>query len=339
MKIFNVVRYIVAIFLPIIVLVNLGWLPFLLSIILCLYTNNVVDDIVFYHGSKYVDCSNADIGIQSPVEGVVTLIEICVPLYSHLLKKDILTKEELVSKGMTIKEGEYNHIAIFLNKLNKHLVASIGEVKCIKEYSLQGENVEMVEDGMLIADNNGQYLKNTFVDIEYFNGIHVVVTMDKYISKAVRPTNTEMVEMLICRGSQCDIYVPAEMFPLVRCNEAVDVLQPLFHDYSFKNYEANQINASVEECIKKSGFTIKEAILSNLKKTSKTINYNNTLLFISLIMALFCPLALSLGAYLYLFLFDRSLKNYLYATMNIKGYRAWMTIIYNSLHKIVKYGK
>lgn len=339
MKTFNVVRYIFAIFLPIIILVNFGWLPFLLTIILCLYINNVVDDIVFYNGSKYVDCSVYDNGIPSPVEGVVTLIERCVPLYNHLLKKDVLSKEKLVSKGISIKDGEYNHIAIFLNKLNKHLVASIGKTKCIKEYSFQGENVEMVCDGMLVSDNTGRYLKNTFVDIEYFNGVHVVVTMDKYISKAVRPSNADMVEMLICRGSQCDIYVPAEMFPLVRCNEAIDVLQPLFHDFYIKNYDANQIKASVEECIKKSGFTIKEAILNNLKKTSKTINYNNTLLFISLIVALFCPLALSLSAYLYLFLFDRSLKNYLYATMNVKGYKTWMTIIYNSFHKIVKYGK
>ena len=339
MKMFNVVRYIVAIFLPIIILLSFGELPFILIVIFCLYINNVLDDIVFYHGSKYVDCSDYGNGIPSPVEGVITLIERCVPLYSHLLKKDILTKEELVSKGMSVKDGEYNHVAIFLNKLNKHLVASIGDVKSIKEYSFQGENVEMVNDGFLISDNTGSYLKNTFVDIEYFNGVHVVVTMDKYISKAVRPTNTEMVEMLICRGSQCDIYVPAEMFPLVRCNEPVNVLQPLFHDYSFKNYDTNQIKDCVEECIKKSGFTVKEAFLSNLTKTFKTINYNHTLLFISLIMALICPLAISFGVYLYLFTFDRSLKNYFYATMNNKGYKCWMTIIYNSFHKIVKYGK
>lgn len=339
MKTINEIRYIFAIVIPVIILLNFGGVAFLLSIILCLYINNVVDDIVFYYGSKFVDCSILGSGIPSPVEGVVTLVEKCVPLYNHLLKKDILTKEELVSKGMSVKDGEYHHVAIFLNKLNKHLVASIGECKSIKEFSFQGENIEMVNDGMLIADNTGCYLKNTFVDIEYFNGVHVVVTMDKYISKAVRPTDTDMVEMLICRGSQCDVYAPSEMFPLVRCHEAVNVLQPLFHDYFNKNYDADKIMLSIDECITKSGFTVKEALLSNLKKTSKTINYNYMLLFISLIMALFSHLAVSIGMYLYLFLLDRSLKNYLYATMNNIGYKYWMTIIYNSFHNLIKYGK
>lgn len=339
MKVFNVIRYVSAIALPIILLFNVGGLWFLVSVILCLYLNNVIDDIVFYYGSKYVDTSESYIGVPSPVEGVVTLVERDVPLFNHLFKNDILTKEQLVEKGISITDGEYKHVAIFLNKLNKHLVASIGNLKSINEYSFQNGNVEMVSDGELISNNKGEYLKNTFVDLEYDNGVHVVVTMDKYISKAIRPSKTELVEMLICRGSQCDIYAPAHMGILVECFNAINILQPLFLDYGKKNFDTFEIKEAVDECIMKSGFNIKKAFLGNLRKTFSTVNYNYLWLAISLISALFSPLTLSLGLYLYLFLFDRSLKNYFYATMNNIGYKSWMTIIYNSLHKIVIYGK
>lgn len=339
MKTFNVLRYVLAIFLPVIVFINLGSVGFLVSVILILYANNVIDDIVFYHGSKYVDVSVSDIGLPSPVEGLVTLVERRVPLFNHLLKTDILTKEDIVNKGISLGSGEYNHVAIFLNKLNKHLVASIGELKSIRKYSFQSGNIEMVEEGELLANNKGCYLRNTFIDLEYYNGVHVVVTMDKYISKAVRPLDTEMVEMLICRGSQCDIYAPSEMFPFVKCYDTVDVLQPIFHEWETKVYDGVSIRNNVEWCIEKSGFTFKEAFSSNLKKTLMTVNYNYTFLVIALISALFCPLSAPLGFYIYLFLFDRSVKNYLYAIMNIKGYKPWMTNIYNLIHKIVVYGK
>lgn len=339
MKTFNVFRYVFAIFIPVIVFINFGGVGFLLSVILILYANNVIDDIVFYYGSKYVDTSISDRGVPSPVEGVVTLIERRVPLFNHLLKADILTKEEIISNGISVGSGEYNHVAIFLNKLNKHLVVSIGELKSINKYSFQNDNVEMVEEGELVSNNRGCYLRNTFIDLEYYNGVHVVVTMDKYISKAVRPVDTEMVEMLICRGSQCDIYAPSEMFPFVECYDVVDVLQPLFHDWETKKYDNVSIRNTVEWCIEKSGFTAKEAFSSNLRKTLHTVDYNYTFLTIALISALFCPVEASFGVYFYTFMFDRSMKNYLYATMNINGYKPWMTNLYKLIHKIVVYGK
>lgn len=339
MKIFNVFRYVIAIFAPIIVLINFGCFWFVVSVVLILYANNVIDDIVFYYGSKYVDLSFVERRIPSPVEGVVTLVERGVALYSHLSKTDILTKDMLIEKGINVGDGEYNHIAIYLNKLNKHLVASIGELKSINEYSFNDNNVEMVKDGNLIATNKGHYLMNTFVDLEYDNGIHVIVTMDKYISKAVRPSNAQMVEMLICRGSQCDVYAPWDMPVLVGTFSAVNILQPIFLGYCSKNYDYLDIVESVDECIKRSGFNLKDAFLSNLKKTLCTVKYNYIWLAICLISALFCPLLLSVGIYLYIFMFDRSLKNYFYATMNNIGYKTWMTIIYNTIHKIVIYGK
>lgn len=342
MRTFNVVRYILAVELPIAFLLHCGAFAFLVSSVIILFLNNVIDDILFYHGSKKVKVIPDNYSILSPVEGVVTNVEHCVPLFSHLYKRDILTKEEIISKGISLGFGDYNHVTIFLNKLNRHLVASVGKLKSMKQYSFQNGNVEMVEDGKLIADNKSIYLRNTFIELEYVGDIHVVVTMDKYISKAVVPSNTEMVEMLICRGSQCDIYVPTvDSFVLVDKGSVISALEPLFDCYFYneKEYDSTSIRKSVEECIAKSRFSIKGVFNENFKKTLCTVNHNYFLLPVCALIALSCSVSLSIGLYIYIFLFDRSVKNFMYAMMNIIGYKEWMTKIYNSIHKLVTYGK
>lgn len=341
MKNFNLARYIVGILIPLIS-ISYGSIFFVVAVILVLLLNNIIDDIVFYYGSCYVDEEKNEIGIPSPVDGIVTNVETRVPLYNHIHKSDVLTKSVLIDKGIAISEGLYEHVTIFLNKFNKHLVLRLGTLKSMKQYYINDNNVEMVNDGELVASNKGCYLTNTFIDLEYTNGIHVIVTMDKYISKAVMPSCRNFVEMLICRGSQCDIYAPSFKYTsLCRLNDVVSPYTPLFfsHDGETIDGSNEMVKRAVYECIKNSGFTLYGAFKSNLIKTLKTYKHNYKLLAISLIMALFCPISYALGFYLYLFLFDRSMKNLMYAAMNIIGYKEWMTNIYNLIHKTLLYGK
>ena len=337
----NLVRYVLGIIIPIFGII-FGDVWFLVSTILVLYANNVLDDILFYYGSCFVDESEYVGGIPCPVEGVITKIERFVPLYNHIHKDDVLTKKVLIEKGLPISDGKYEHITIFLNKFNKHLVLRIGKLKCMKQYCINNENVEMVKSGELVASNKGDYLNNTFVDFEYHNGIHVVVTMDKYISRAVMPNDRSFVEMLICRGSQCDIYAPSERY-ISPCalHEAVKPCESLFVSYEVSEYDCSEeiVKKSVMECIEKSGFSFVDVFTSNLKKTFMTYKHNYRLCPILLAMVLSYPVSVVFGLYIYLFLFDRSIKNMMYATMTIIGYKEWMTTIYNSIHKMLLYGK
>lgn len=341
MKEFNLVRYIVSTLLPLFVLVYVGDIYFLICVIALLYLNNVLDDIVFYYGSAFVKVHNKK-GIPSPVEGTVTCIEKGVPYCNHITKTDILTKDELIKAGFEIPKGKYNHITIFLNKFNKHLVASLGNCQKIKQYICNDENAEMVCCGELIANNTGDYLKNTFVELKYPNNIRVVITMDKYISLGVVPQNKKAIEMLICRGSQCDIYVPTKYDVLVNLNDAVSVLQPLFNaNRVYKFEDVSVFKQEVFSCIRSIGYNLKSALIENVVKTAKTYKHN---IYILIAMLVLCALRPSislflLGVYIYIFLFDRSVKNGLYALMNIIGYKDWMTTIYYSLHKLLLYGK
>ena len=89
MRIFNLLRYIVALALLI-------WSFFfppvvsVLAILVLLAVNNCLDDVVFYHGSKQIYRDKYKGGVACPVNGVVTCIEKDVPLMTHIRKCDYL---------------------------------------------------------------------------------------------------------------------------------------------------------------------------------------------------------------------------------------------------------
>ena len=107
----NVLRLTVFMFLPLIAALH-SPVAFFAAILLLLYVSNVLDDIIFYYGSGFVNTRKYRGGLASPVEGVVTMIENKVPLFHHLHKKDYLTGKELFS-NILINDGRkddvYNH--------------------------------------------------------------------------------------------------------------------------------------------------------------------------------------------------------------------------------------
>ena len=310
-----------------------------------LFLNNVVDDVVFYYGSCSIRNTRRYM-IPSPVEGIVTKIEHDTPLFSHLEKTDVLTKNSIVQSCINEDGGRYSHITIFLNKFNKHSVANIfGTESTITQYDKDGELVPMVEDGELIADNKGEYLSNTFIDIKYRNGVHVVLTMDKYVSKAVLASRREDVELLICKGSQCDIYIPSMICGEVKVqlNDAVEIFDEIADTFHYPYFSINKgaYKYEVKKCISKSGFSFRHLLVENFIKTSSTVTYNTCyLVLVMASIALFPQKSMFLiGLYLYMFCFVRFYKNFCYSMMNIIGYKAWMSVSYNKLNKILNYGK
>lgn len=345
MKTFNVVRYILSILIPIVVVSFFGFGWFLLSAIILLYANNVIDDIVFYYGSRSI-LNTRRYMIPSPVEGIVTKIEYDVPLFSHLEKTDVLTRKSIVQSEISEGGGRYSHITVFLNKFNKHSVANIfGDESTITQYDKDGELVPMVENGELIADNKGEYLSNTFVDIKYPNGVHVVLTMDKYVSKAVLASKRQDVELLICKGSQCDIYIPSTICGGVKVhvNDAVEILEELAETFYIPCYSITKgaYRDEVEKCISISGFGFKRLLMENFTKTLSTVAYNTSYLVLAIVSMVLFPQSSSfiIGLYLYMFCLVRFYKNFCYSMMNIIGYKEWMSVSYNKLNKILNYGK
>lgn len=341
-KAFNLLRYLAAIVCPVIVAFMCGVIPGVLCIIAVLFLNNLLDDIVFYYGSAFVNAGRYYGGIPSPVNGVVTQIEYGVPMYHHITKTDVLTKEEILNAVHSEDTDEkYNHVTIFLNKLNKHIVASIGELISMRSYTRFDGDDSMVESGELIAKNTGEYLKNTFVELEYRNGVRIIVTMDKYISRAVL-SDSDSIEMLICRGSQCDMYIP-ERYPInVEMWQSLDIYQTVSSKTEYcKKKDSFEIFKDVMQCIKESGFNIADAIADNLDKTLSTTTYNRLFVWVILSALLVNHTASLFGLFLflYLFLFDRSVKNLMYSLMNVIGYKPFMTAIYKAINKIIVYGK
>ena len=345
MKLFNLIRYVLGIVVPSLICFLCSGEILVVAVFAFLFFNNVVDDYIFYYGSSMINGYKNN-GVVSPVEGIVTRVENDVELYSHLEKSDILSKECLVKADIKFDCKKYSHITIFLNKFNKHAVLSLMDGAKMVQHKIGDENFNMVEDGCLISDNVGRYLTNTFVELIYPNDVHVIVTMDKYISKAVVPTNRKSIEMLICRGSQCDIYVPNSLVydegSIVKINQHVEIGQTLYNvaseciDIDKENYKKEVI-----ECIANSGFNAKYAIIENLKKTAKTIVHSPSICLLLFVIALitYTDLMLMFGVYLFMFMLDRNIKNLFYSLMNIIGYKDWMTKYYKVAHKMLLNGK
>lgn len=337
---FNVFRYLIAILLPASLMF---WHPVavIVAVLVVLYLNNVLDDLFFYYGSLFVSTKGYKGGIASPVNGIVTKVEKDVRLFSHLDKKDCLTKYDAfdglkfttpLSENFPVTK--LNHLTIFLNKLNHHIVANIGErLEHLQELSLNGEPADMVTHGNLTATNKGEYLTNPFIVLQYRSAI-VVLTLDRYISKFV-PGETKPLgfEGFICRGSQADIYTQGEV--LVNEGDVVQVFDTIAES------ELNVLNPSIphplsliKKCLPNG---TKEIWLENANKTISTFcNPVISVLFSFGVVASFYyswPLFLSAGI-LYLFLFERSYKHLMYALMNSTKYKESYTTTYRIVSKI-----
>ena len=353
-RLFNISRYIIALLVPVASVLFFGIPDTIILVLVLLFINNYLDDIVFFYGYNKVDLSKYEFnGVSSPVNGTVTAMEDSVPLYSHLMKCDVLSKEILVeSYGVRpIESAMYNHLTIFLNKFNHHIVANVGAgVKTITTIDMDGVRYPMVENGELVASNTGKYLTNTFVEIVYTNGVYAIFTLDKYVSEAVRLDST-LFPMFICKGSQCDLYIPNYLHfkDTIKIGSKVEIFESLARYVSNEpsqksNYyllcspEINDkyIVRRLRSQIPISGSKI---LASNIKKTLSS--YKLLDIAAMALLQLIYPQAVLpyLLAVLLLFYTDRCVKHLMYSVINISGYKPWMTSLYSVTHKLLTYGR
>lgn len=344
-KSLNIIRYVIAIIAPLLMML---WHPTVATIttLILLYLNNVLDDILFYYGSLFVSTKGYRGGIASPVNGIVTKVQNGVRLFSHLDKKDCLTKYDFFDEirlsphtdGKAWMARKYNHVTVFLNKLNHHIVCNIGErVEHMQHLSLAGEPVDMVLDGHLTASNEGEYLTNPFIVFQY-RSCFVVLTLDRYISKFV-PYNSKPFgfEGFICRGSQCDIYTQGDI--LVKEGQAINVFDTIAtSDLKVLSPTTESPLPLIQKCLP---LGVKQIWKENANKTIST--------FFNPIMLAAFSLGVSYGivgtnviyalsyisaSIFYLFLFVRSYKHLMYALMNVTGNKNIYHKSYKAISKI-----
>ena len=349
MKIFNFIRYVIALGL----LIWSFFFPPLVSVLVILVllaVNNCLDDVVFYQGSKSVSRSKYHGGVACPVNGVVTCIENDVPLMTHIRKCDYLDKRILLELDKEAGDDGgrlYNHLTIFLNKFNCHAVTNIGS-KIVREiyYDKDGELISMVEPGEMTTRLDGRFLNNSFIRTEYANGVVCVYTLDKYVSKMIASDSHELlgVDYFICRGSQCDIYIPRDMEFCVAQNQILSNLQTI--SKGAVTDTSIDYNAEASALIDKDSCShTGHIILSNLKKTLSTYSFKNPVVLV-LLLAAIClgavPGLLPVHGNLFalvvlevftgLFALDRFFKNLLYAFFNIAGFNPGMAKFYKLVH-------
>ncbi len=349
MRAFNLIRYIAALIL----LIGCFFLPpvwSVLSIFVLLAVNNCLDDFVFYQGSRSISRDRYSGGVACPVNGVVTCIEKDVPLMTHIRKCDYLDNGILLELD---KEAEsdggrlYNHVTIFLNKFNCHAVTNIGsEIVREVHYGKDGELISMVEAGEMTTRLDGRFLNNSFIRTEYANGVVCVYTLDKYVSKMIASDSHELlgVDYFICRGSQCDIYIPRDMEFCVTQSQILRNLQTISEgkatvaDIDYPSKAGELIDR--DPCSRAG-----HIILSNLRKTISTYGFRNpfilVLLLASICLGAFPSLAgihgnlfalVLIEAVTGLFALDRFFKNLLYAYFNIAGFKPGLAEFYKKVH-------
>lgn len=353
MKYFNLTRYIVSLLLLASTTFFIHYPLVVLFVFMLLWLNNTLDDVVFYYGSAIgISDKKYNSGVACPVNGILTDVDKNVHLYHHIEKVDCLTKSVLVEKsyiGLCRSDALYSHITVFLNKFNKHVIGNIGsKLVSATSYDLNGTAYEMVKDGELIADNKGKYLTNTFVELVYTNGVHVILTMDKYISKAVPFNDLESgLEMFICRGSQCDIYIPSSMEMIdFREGEVVEIFDSLtkskLYNYDFNYHFDYYYETAVKSLIKEHcNASIKQLVASNLLKSLSTFSLKNPIAIVLLILISLVNIPFMLNSFLFIvvysFALERFIKNFMYSVMNIKGYSDWMATIYKTFNFLLRY--
>ena len=346
---FNLIRYILALVL----LIGSFFLPpvwAVLAIFVLLLVNNCLDDVVFYQGSKSIDRKNYAGGIACPVNGVVTCLERDVPLMTHIRKCDYLDPQILLELD---REAEadggrlYNHATIFLNKFNCHAVTNIGS-RIIRElqYGKDGELISMVEAGEMVTRLDGRFLNNSFIRTEYENGVVCVFTLDKYVSKMIASDRHELlgVDYFICRGSQCDIYLPQGMEFCVEQNQILKNLQTVS--------PGPVIDADIDYRAQAGALITRDRCLhagpilrSNLRKTLSTYSFRNPFVIFLLLAAIclgaFPDLSSCHGSlfalvviefFTGLFALDRFFKNLLYAIFNLSGFKPGLAKFYKRVH-------
>lgn len=346
-KVVNIIRYLIAILLPLSLLVH----P-IAGILLCfvvLWINNYCDDIFFYLSSLYVpNKSFNDVKVVSPVNGIVTKIERGVPVI-NLKKKDVLDTSHLPYEydlvGMfSDKWKAYDHVAIYLNKFNTHIVLHPDKMVDMYRHYSDG-NIEMVSDDELVSDNLGRYLNNDAVIVEYPD-FFMVVTMDKFISEYSLCDEKKGVLCQIVRGSQCDLYFKEGTFIYPNVGDCIEIYDPLAH------VNVCRLSYNVEVEAKRTVRLIFDAnggysgmLFSALKKSLSTFGC-----FWLMCLAVILPLLTyatplhTLFSYagfssIYLFLFVRSYRHLMYSLMNVFGLKEWMVNSYKFISKAHKLWK
>ena len=342
-KIINIVRYALSIVLPLLCLtqpIEMFFVSFFL-----LAVNNIVDDIVFYYGNLGISTSGYFGGIASPVNGIVTKKEYGVDLFNDISKIDPLTKEKILNvSGLTANDNKkYNHITIYLNKFNHHISINPSKLLSVGKHYRDGEMEDMVIGDNLIIEDGGTYLLNDCVVFKY-SDCYVILTMDKYISKYYLQSGVSLCpSCMICRGSQCDIYIPEGKRFICDKWDCVNVYDTIVRGgYQFLPI---RINSYIRE-INKSGVELvggfKKILLDNVKKTFSTFaipTISVAVILSWLLMLLNVSFVYIASVVLYLFVLVRFYKHLMYSMMNMIGYKRWMQQSYQTINKISKLWK
>lgn len=331
-KIVNLSRYAVGLALPLCFASNP--LAMLVVFLIMLLLNNVLDDVIFYVGNSSISSSRYNGGLASPVNGIVTMVENGVPLFNHIEKTDSLTRVKYHSIRMTSsrKEGFY-HAAVFLNKFSHHIVINPSRLLSVERHYCKVDMNEMVKSGSLLSDNEGAYLNNDALILRYCD-CFIVLTLDKYVSDYIRISDYKgYPSVVICRGSQCDIY--SEKPLIVKEGQKVEVFESLTEGNCTDDIRYFSCGA-VNEAISHVGGLWK-IVKDNALKTLST--YQNIPLAISMLVGIMAyPLSTIVSyvafSWTYLFVWIRFYRHFMYALMNVIGYRKWMTSSYGLLNKV-----
>jgi hypothetical protein len=206
--------------------------------------------------------------------------------------------------------------------------------------------ISMVEAGEMITKLDGMFLNNSFIRTEYENGVVCVYTLDKYVSKMIPSDNKELlgVDYFICRGSQCDIYIPKDMEFCVKKNQILRNLQTVS--------KGATVNTTIDYTAQAAALIAKDScshtghiIISNLKKTLSTYSFKNPVVLLLLLVAIVLgaiPALAQFNGNLFaivviefftgLFALDRFFKNLLYAFFNVAGFKPGLAKFYKWVH-------
>lgn len=338
-RLFNIVRYVFSA----VQLLLCVWNPLVLAgvAVVLLLLNNWLDDVVFYLGNKSVNVDPSKKGILSPVNGIVTVVEKGVELFSSIKKVNPLTHEEMMSFKMIGEEREerFTHVAIFLNKLNHHVVINPEHCKKIGLHYPHTELLEMVKEGELVG-HNGEYLCNDALVFKY-PSMYVVVTLDKYVSDYILGSKFKFdTRMIICKGSQCDVYLKGDRDVLVSVGDIVqigDVVASAKPGYGANpEFKKQDVFDYVWIAMYKQGGVF-GLFCKSLLKTLST--FKNPVISVSCVVgvsAYFLSPIISYVAFssIILFVCLRWYRHFLYSLMNYVGLRPWMEKSYSAISKL-----
>lgn len=342
--IYNIVRYVLSIALPL-CLLQYPLIALAVAVV-ALFVNNVADDYSFYFANKEVAKGNNGTmyRMSSPVNGVITKLERNVPLFSHITKCDALTQEQLMEvnelQQLYGDNGKWQHIAIFLTKFSHHIIVNPQDVKSITALFDNGRFVPMVEDGEIVADNKGEYLGNPAIVIRYVDDSFAVLTLDSYVSKyLIGELQAGKVSAILLRGSQCDLYSKfdfigdkLEYLKPLKVGEVVQVGDALFECENMLEEESTgkATKSDVDEMVS-NGFRFvgghRKLWKENLWKTAST--FTRPFILVTLFVCVGLTFISPLFAYVafssvYMFCFCRFYRHLMYALMNAVGLRKWM---------------